>query len=92
MGVGTEDRCEVYVGAFSDEKKVDHKIFIIQQKCNNTANIFVPGYIVVGDALTMGCAAENKNLWILYQTRHAVDVINIQWHSYSSMFIATQIE
>ena len=38
----------------------DHKIFIIQQKCNNTANIFVPEYIVVGDALTMGCAAEMK--------------------------------
>ena len=43
------------------EEKVDHKIFIIQEKCNNTANIFVPEYIVVGDALTMGCAAETKN-------------------------------
>ena len=33
----------------------DHKIFIIQQKCNNnTASIFVSEYIVVGDALTMG--------------------------------------
>ena len=38
----------------------DHKIFVIQQKCNNTANIFVPEYIVVGDAPTMGCAAEMK--------------------------------
>ena len=49
-----------YVGVAEERRWRDHKIFIIQQKCNNTANIFVPEYIVVGDALTMGCAAEMK--------------------------------
>ena len=41
---------------------VDHKILIIQQKCSSSANtILVSEYInVVGDALTMGCAAETK--------------------------------
>ena len=40
-------------------EQVDHKIFRIPQKCNNTANIFVWEYIV-DDALTIGCAAEMK--------------------------------
>ena len=40
-------------------EQVDHKIFTIPQKCNNTANIFVWEYIV-DDALTIGCAAEIK--------------------------------
>ena len=40
-------------------EQVDHKIFRIPQKCNNTANIFVWEYIVE-DALTIGCAAEIK--------------------------------
>ncbi len=59
MFVGLELRTDE-VCCWCSEEKVDHKIFIIQQKCNNTANIFVPEYIVVGDALTMGCAAEMK--------------------------------
>ena len=49
-----------YVGDAGKRRWRDHKIFIIQQKCNNTADIFVPEYIVVGDALTIGCAAEMK--------------------------------
>lgn len=60
MFVGLELRTDEVCCWCSEENKVDHKIFIIQQKCNNTANIFVPEYIVVGDALTIGCAAEMK--------------------------------
>lgn len=60
MFVGLEQRRTDEVCCWCSGEKVDHKIFIIQQKCNNTANIFVPEYIVVGDALTMGCAAEMK--------------------------------
>ena len=48
-------------------EQVDHKIFRIPQKCNNTANIFVWEYIV-DDALTIGCAAEIKfmNITLYY--------------------------
>ena len=48
-------------------EQVDHKIFRIPQKCNNTANIFVWEYIVE-DALTIGCAAEIKFMNITYIT------------------------
>ena len=53
-------------------EQVDHKIFRIPQKCNNTANIFVWEYIV-DDALTIGCAAEIKFMNItLYCIRYIV--------------------
>ena len=53
----------------------DHKIFIIQQKCNNTENIFVSEYIVVGDALTIGCAAEMIFMNIVSKNMQKIEII-----------------
>ena len=74
-------------GWCSDEK-VDHKIFIIQEKCNNTANIFVPEYIVVGDALTMGCAAETKiyEYCIKQGMQEYLNHLSVSYDIYSTQF------